>query len=50
MYVNGEVILKTQDKQKSVKVHSCGNVTGLTLNEYIALPAKSKVTVTYDAE
>ena len=30
--------------------HSAGNVTGLTLNEFIALPARARVTLCFDGE
>ena len=30
--------------------HSAGNVTGLTLNEFIALPARARVTLCFEGE
>jgi hypothetical protein len=30
--------------------HSAGNITGLTLNDYVALPARARVSIGYEGE
>lgn len=30
--------------------HSAGNVTGLTLNEFVAMPARARISVAYEGE
>ena len=30
--------------------HSAGNIAGLTFNDYIALPARARISIGYDGE
>ena len=54
IYVNGEVIIHLKDKldgsRKQKTKHSAGNVTGLTLVEFVALPARARVAISYEGE
>jgi len=54
IFVNGEVIIHLKDKlegsRKLKAKHSAGNVTGLTLVEFVALPARARVAVSYEGE
>jgi len=54
IYVNGEVIIHLKEKldgsRKQKTKHSAGNVTGLTLVEFVALPARARVAVSYEGE
>ena len=46
--LDGEPILR--GAKKSAAHHPAGNVTGLTLNEVVALPAKAKLQVQYEGD
>ena len=48
--LNGEPIIVAKDKALMTRSHSCGNVTGLSVNEFVALPSNSKISITYDGE
>ena len=61
VFVNGEVIFTVRKDQHETKgnffdklstkgSHSAGNVTGLSLSEFIALPARARLTLTYEGE
>ena len=52
LLVNGEAVLSEggQGYPKQILRHSSGNIAGLTLQEFIALPARSRVSVTYSGE
>jgi hypothetical protein len=51
VYVNGEAVLAIKDKGRDSRFqHSAGNVSGLTMSDFIALPAKARVSVSYDGE
>ena len=43
-------ISQNQSQIGAVGRHSCGNITGLTLNEFVALPARARITVCYEGE
>lgn len=51
IYINGEVVLtlKSQGRATASK-HSAGNIAGLTLNEYVALPARARLAVAFEGE
>jgi hypothetical protein len=49
VYVNGEAIMTVKEKERKVP-HSAGNVTGLTIVEFIALPARARVSISFDGE
>jgi len=38
------------DQVCKVNKHSAGNITGLTLSEFVALPARARLTVCYESE
>jgi hypothetical protein len=51
IYVNGEPILTLKNTGRVLpSKHSAGNITGLTLNEYVALPARSRLSLSYEGE
>lgn len=61
IHLNGEPLMSvnksqyTSDKENSNKIttqgkHSAGNVTGLTLLDYIALPARARLSITFQGE
>ena len=61
LLVNGEPVLSAVNSSSyavhhssgrlaAVGPHSAGNVTGLTLIDYLALPPKAKVACTYQGE
>lgn len=52
VYVNGEAILvASKDNQngalkvQNVGRHSAGNITGLTYSDFVALPARSRLSI-----
>lgn len=51
IYVNGEVILTLKNTGRAEKSkHSAGNVTGLTLNDFVALPARARISIGYEGD
>ena len=59
--MNGEAILSavnsssyvihhTSGKLKSTGKHSAGNLTGLTLIDFITLPARARLSISYSGE
>lgn len=53
VYINGEVVLQTKNRGEqlhSKTQHSAGNVTGLTLIDFIALPARARIAISYEGE
>lgn len=59
--VNGETILSavnsssyvihhSSGKLKGTGKHSAGNLTGLTLSDFIALPARARISISYSGE
>jgi hypothetical protein len=61
IFVNGEPILSVnqsknvstlgkENKVSNVGKHSAGNITGLTLLDFIALPARARVSITFSCE
>lgn len=59
--VNGEAILSavnsssyvihhSSGKLKGMGKHSAGNLTGLTLVDFIALPARARISISYSGE
>mmetsp|Transcript_23603 Transcript_23603/g.23285 ORF Transcript_23603/g.23285 Transcript_23603/m.23285 type:complete len:127 (-) Transcript_23603:29-409(-) len=62
VYVNGEAVLTLNNSKQStgtmgkenkvsnVGKHSQGNITGLTLMDFVALPARARISVTYQNE
>ena len=44
------MIHHTSGKLKSTGKHSAGNLTGLTLIDFVALPARARVSVSYSGE
>ena len=61
MLVNGESILSAVNsssyvihhsagKLKGANKHSAGNITGLTLVDFIALPARARISISYSGE
>ena len=51
MYLNGEVILSTKERSREPKhIHSAGNVTGMTLVDFVALPARARLSVSFDGD
>lgn len=61
LLVNGEAVLSavnsssyvihhSSGKLKSMGKHSAGNLTGLTLVDFIALPARARVSLSYSGE
>ena len=51
VYVNGEVILTLKNTGRvQTSKNSAGNVTGLTLHEFIALPARARLSIGYEGE
>ena len=65
IYVNNEIVM-TLTKDGNGKVdgasqgatnmisnvgkHSAGNIVGLTLNEYMALPARARITLSFECD
>ena len=59
VHVNGEPVLSAASHSRSGSAsrfqqrrgrHSAGNVSGLTMVDFLALPARARVSVTYDGE
>ena len=52
LLVNGEAVMSEggQAYPKQILRHSSGNIAGLTAFEFVALPARSRVSVTYSGE
>jgi len=52
LLVNGEAVMSEggQAYPKQILRHSSGNIAGLTSLEFVALPARSRVSVTYSGE
>ena len=52
VYLNGEVIIQTKDRtsRETKCTHSAGNVTGLTLVDFVALPARARISISYDGD
>jgi len=48
--VNGETILGVGEGQRQVTRHSAGNVAGTTAVEFLALPAKSRLSLVYSGD
>ncbi|KAF0701304.1 Aste57867_8233 [Aphanomyces stellatus] len=53
--INGEPALvlggeKTSDARRHRRRHSAGNVTGITICEFLALPPRAAISVTYDID
>ncbi len=44
------VIHHSSGKMKSSSKHSAGNITGLTMVDFIALPAKARISVSFSGE
>jgi hypothetical protein len=44
------VIHHSSGKLKGVGKHSSGNITGLSLIDFIALPARARITISYSGE
>jgi hypothetical protein len=38
------------DMSNVLSRHSAGNITGLSLSEFVALPARAKITVCYESD
>lgn len=43
----GAAAMSANGKVQLMK-HSAGNITGLTVNEYVALPARARISVAYE--
>ena len=63
IYVNNEIVMTmTKDgkfdgevqsagnKISTVGKHSAGNIVGLTMNEFMALPARARITLSFDCD
>jgi hypothetical protein len=50
--VNGEPILTNSSIERSIESvkHTEGNITGLTIHEFLALPSRARVGVCYSGE
>jgi len=47
---NSYVIQHTTTKIKNIGKHATGNITGLTLNDFISLPPRARISVTFIGE
>lgn len=56
IFLNGEMMMNAQkqignkENQTQAAKHSAGNVTGLTHIDFIALPARARITLVYQGE
>lgn len=49
--MNGEPVLNVTDRLKENRVkHSAGNVVGMSVMEYVALPARARLSLSYEGE